>query len=108
VPIAFRIVDQLFNHLASPSEELRKSSGFARVKSAVPAVQTKYAAEIASRAWAWRCRVKKKNTHGVCASGQPHPQRPPNYNAPLRLEIGQIAGGLERALRCSRSAIGRF
>jgi uncharacterized protein YeaO (DUF488 family) len=57
VPIAFRIVDQLFNHLASPSEELRKSSGFARVKSAVPAVQTKYAAEIASRAWAWRCRV---------------------------------------------------
>jgi hypothetical protein len=35
-------VDRLFNHLASPSEGLGKSSGYAHVKSAAPAVQTKY------------------------------------------------------------------
>jgi hypothetical protein len=48
----FRNVDRLFNHLASLSEGLGKSSGCAHVKSAAPAVQTKYAAEIVSRAWA--------------------------------------------------------
>ena len=56
----FRNVNRLFNHLASSSEVLGKSSGFAHIKSAAPAVQTKYAAEIASRVWAWRCRVPKK------------------------------------------------
>ena len=42
-------------HLASPSEGLGKSSGYAHVKSAALAVQIKHAASIASRAWAWRC-----------------------------------------------------
>jgi hypothetical protein len=37
-PFVFRNVDQLFNHLASPSEGLSKSSGCAHVKSAAPAV----------------------------------------------------------------------
>jgi hypothetical protein len=40
----FRNVDQLFNHLASPSKGLGKSSGCAHVKSAAPAVQIKHAA----------------------------------------------------------------
>jgi hypothetical protein len=56
----FRNVDRLFNHLVSPSEGLGKSIGCAHVKSAAPAVQTKYVAEIFSRARAWRCRVPKK------------------------------------------------
>jgi hypothetical protein len=43
----FRNADKLFNHLASPSEGLGKSSGYAHVKSAAPAMQIKYAAEIA-------------------------------------------------------------
>ena len=43
-PFVFRNVDRLFNHLASPSDGLGKSSGCAHVKSAAPAVQTKYAA----------------------------------------------------------------
>jgi hypothetical protein len=58
----FRNVDRLFNHLASPSEGLGKSSGCAHVKGAAPAVQIKYAAEISSRAWAWRCRIPKKKS----------------------------------------------
>jgi hypothetical protein len=40
----FRNVDRLFNHLASPSKGLGKSSGFAHVKNAPPAVQIKHAA----------------------------------------------------------------
>jgi hypothetical protein len=43
-PFAFRNVDRLFNHLASPSEGLGKSSGCAHVKSAAPAVRIKHAA----------------------------------------------------------------
>jgi hypothetical protein len=37
-PFVFRNVDRLFNHLASPSEGLGKSSGCAHVKSAARAV----------------------------------------------------------------------
>jgi hypothetical protein len=64
----FRNVYKLFNHLASPSEGLGKSSGCAHVKSAAPAVQIKYAAEVVSRAWAWSCRVPKKKycPRGLC------------------------------------------
>jgi hypothetical protein len=40
----FRNVDRLFNHLASLSKRLGKSSGCAHMKSAAPAVQIKHAA----------------------------------------------------------------
>jgi hypothetical protein len=48
-PFVFRNVDQLVSHLASLSEGLGKSCGCAHVKSTAPAVQPKYAANIASR-----------------------------------------------------------
>jgi hypothetical protein len=74
----FRNVDQLFNHLASPSEGLGKSSGCAHEKSAAPAVQAKYAAEISSRAWAWRCASVNRPKLVPCLSGGRNVhQRPP-------------------------------
>jgi hypothetical protein len=64
-PFVFRNVDQLFSHLASPSEGLGKSSGCAHVKSAAPAVQIKYAAEIVSRAAAKTAKKKTEQHHGA-------------------------------------------
>ena len=64
-PFVLRNVDQLMNHLASPSEGLGKSSGCAHVKSAAPAVQIKYAAEIASRAAAKAAKKKTEQHHSA-------------------------------------------
>jgi hypothetical protein len=48
-PLVFLNVNQLVNHLASPTKGLRKSSCCAYVKSALPAVQAKYPAKTVSR-----------------------------------------------------------
>lgn len=45
----FRNVQQLALHLACPSEGIGKSSGCPTVKSIAPAVQVKYAAEVAAK-----------------------------------------------------------
>jgi hypothetical protein len=106
----FRNVDQLFNHLASPSEGLGKSSGCAHVKRAAPAVQAKYAAEIASRAWAWRCRVPKKHLSPtgfvLVANHTPNDHRTTTARSIFVVNAPRSAP--KSTLRRSWSAIGRF
>ena len=119
----FRNVDRLFNHLASPSEGLGKKQWLR--------AREERCARRADQARSINCltgvgvevpsSTTKNIAHGVCASGQPHPHDHRTTTArtifvsealqraePLRLEIGQIAGGLVRALWRSWNAIGRF